>query len=107
MSSGIDLVDGSVHWSDLDSADSITSDSGDSNVALFSPGRSPGVSDDPEVFSGLAVSTVSYNSDGVIKSSSTSGVIEDSTLIESEVVISSSDGDSSWSNVKGGQEVIN
>lgn len=73
---------------------------GHSDVTGFSPGGSPGVSDDSIVDS--VFGTVTDGGDGVIKVVSSSTVVEDTSGVTLEVVVGSIDGDASWSSGDGG-----
>ena len=72
---------------------------GHSDVTRFSPGGSPGVSDDSVVDSVLG--SVTNGGDGVIEVRSISTVVEDSTGVTLEVVVGSIDGNASWSSGDG------
>lgn len=66
----------------LDTADTSSSDLGNSHVALFTPGRSPRVSHDPVAL--VTITSISDNTDGMIERSSTSRVVEDSGAVSRE-----------------------
>lgn len=74
-------------------------------MALFSPRGSPRVSDDVVVLA--VVGSVSNNNDGVVKSSSTSWVVHNTSSVSSEVWVSSSNGDRNWALVDSGNELVN
>jgi len=64
------------------------------DVTLFSPGGSPGVSDD-SVDDSVFLS-VTNGGDGVIEARSTSAVVEDTTGVTLELVLTSINGNASW-----------
>ena len=63
----------------LDSADTVTVDDGELDVALVSPGGVPGVLDEPVVLTGL--SAVADSEDGVIERGAALGGVEDTSLV--------------------------
>jgi hypothetical protein len=72
---------------------------GHSDVTLFSPAGSPGVSDDSVVNSVLG--SVTNGGDGVIEVRSISTVVEDTSSVTLEVVVGSINGNASWSSSDG------
>jgi hypothetical protein len=66
----------------LDTADSSSFNGSDSDVTLFSPAFSPGVSDDVVLYTIL--SSVTNSGDGVIEAGSASGGVEDTTSVSLE-----------------------
>jgi hypothetical protein len=78
---------------------------GHSDVTSFSPGGSPGVSDD-SVGDSVFLS-VTNGSDGVIEVRSFSAVVEDTTGVTLEIVVGSIDGNASWSSGDGGFQGVN
>lgn len=76
-------VGGWVGSSRLDSANTVSiSVGGDPHVTIFSPGSSPGVSEDKVVLTSL--STVTDESNSVVKVGSTGGLVEDTALVHLE-----------------------
>jgi len=73
---------------------------GHSDVTRFSPGGSPGVSDDS--VSDTMFGTVTDGGDGVIEVLTSSTVVEDTSGVTLEVVVGSIDGNASWSSGDGG-----
>ena len=89
----------------MDSADSLSFDGGDSDVASFSPSGVPGVSDDVVVLSVFV--SVSNGGDGVIKLGSTLSGVDDSTLVVHEDVLVGLDDDGDGSLADGSLELGN
>jgi len=65
------------------------------DVTLFSPGGSPGVSDDSVGDS--VFGSVTNGGDGVIEARFTTAVVEDTTGVTLEIVVGSINGNASWS----------
>ena len=68
-----------MSWAHLDTADTVTVDDGELDVALFAPGGVPGVLDEPVVLTVLG--TVADGEDGVIEGGSALGGVEDTSLV--------------------------
>jgi len=82
-------------------ADTISGDiEGHSDVTLFSPGSSPGVSDDEILLT--VVTSVTNSGNGVIEVVTAFLGVEDTSGVTLEVVVGSINRDASWSSGDGG-----
>ena len=91
-----------VRWLKLESTDTGVGAllvSEDSEVTFFSPAATPGVLEEPEVFS--TIGSVSDDENTVIKAGSAE-VLHDSTEVELEAEASGIDGNGDWSLSNGG-----
>jgi len=91
-------------WVQHDTANTFRSlgGKGHSDVTSFSPGGSPGVSDDSVGSSVLG--SVTNSGDGVIEVVMVSTVVEDTTGVTLEVVVGGVNGDSDWTGSDGSFE---
>ena len=99
--SSVGLGEEGVH---LDTADTVTLDHGELDIALVSPGVSPGVLDEPVVLAGLG--TEADGEDGVVEVGSAVGVVHDTGLVELEAELVGLDGNSGGLLCNGGLHLV-
>ena len=86
----------------MDTADTITLLDSESDVSAFSPGGSPGVSDDVVVLS--VFGSPSDGNDSVVKLGSAGGSGHDTSGVVLEWSLVGLDGDGNWAVLEGGLE---
>ena len=93
-------VGGNSEGLHLDTADTVSVNDSELDVALVTPGGVPGVLDEPVVLTGL--SAPADGEDGVVKRGTAFGAVQDARLIRLEDVLVGLNGDGKGLGGKGG-----